>query len=94
MVPGQDERALELLEDIDARLAGLEVGYSAENATAARELVDRLGDLFDDEPAEYAQLRAAVDDIVESETADRVGDAKAHADELGRQVATRVDEEG
>jgi hypothetical protein len=93
MVPGPDERALEILDDIDARLAGLEVGYSEANATAARDLVEQLGGLFDGEPEEYEALREAVDDIVAEENADRVGEAKTHADELKRQVAAQLEED-
>ena len=93
MASGPYERVLETLEDLDARLAGLEVGYSETNATAAEELVGDLGDFFQSEPEDFVALREAVDRLVETEDSDHVAEAKEHADALKRRVEAQVDDE-
>jgi hypothetical protein len=93
MVSGPSERVLETLEDLDARLAGLEVGYSETNASAARELVGDLGEFFEDEPDDLVALRAAVERLVETEESRHAATAKEHADALAGRVEAQLDEE-
>ena len=93
MASGPYDRVLETLEDLDARLAGLEVGYSETNATAAEGLVDDLGAFFESDPEAFAALREEVDRLVETEDSTHAATAKEHADELKRQVEARAEEE-
>lgn len=93
MPPGPYERVLETLEDLDARLAGLEVGYSEENATAARDRVEDLGEFFETDPEAFVGLREAVETLVETQDSAHAATAKEHADALKRQVHARIDEE-
>jgi hypothetical protein len=93
MAPGPYERVLETLEDLDAHLAGLEVGYSESNATAARERVADLAEFFEDEPEDFTALREAVDTLVETEDSTHAATAKEHADALKRQIRAQIDDE-
>lgn len=93
MASGPYETVLERLDDLDARLAGLDVGYSEENATAARELVADLERCFESEPEEFVALREAVDTLVDTEDSSYADTAKQHADELKRQIEAEVDGE-
>jgi len=93
MSSGGYEPVLETLSDLDARLAGLEVGYSAANATAAREHVATLSEYFTEDPDALVALREAVETIVENEDAARVDAAKDHADDLKRQIEAKIDDE-
>jgi ketosteroid isomerase-like protein len=93
MAPGPYERVLETLEDLDARLAGLEVGYSEPNATAAREHVAELADFFENDPDDLVALRDAVEELVETEDSAHALTAKEHADALKRQVRAQIDDE-
>jgi hypothetical protein len=93
MVPGPYERVLETLEDLDARLAGLEVGYNETNASAAREHVDQLGEFFESDPDDFVALREAVERLVETEDSTHAATAKEHADALRDRVEAQIDEE-
>ncbi|ELZ28240.1 hypothetical protein C475_05525 [Halosimplex carlsbadense 2-9-1] len=93
MAPGPYERVLETLEDLDARLAGLEVGYNETNASAAQEHVDQLGEFFESEPEHFVALRDAVDSLVEAEDSTHAATAKEHADALRDRVEAQLDEE-
>lgn len=93
MPPGPYERVLETLEDLDARLAGLEVGYSDPNATAARDHVAQLADFFENEPDDLVALQEAVDELVETEDSTHAATAKEHADALKHRVEAEVDDE-
>lgn len=92
MAPGPYERVLETLDDLDAHLAGLEVGYSEENAVAARERVADLGEFFENDPDEFTALAEAVETLVETEDSTYAATAKEHADALTRQVEAQIDE--
>jgi len=92
MTSGPYGRVLETLEDLDARLAGLEVSYSETNAAAAEELVDDLGNFFENDPEHFVALREAVDRLVAEEDASHAADAKEHADALKRRVEAQADE--
>jgi len=93
MAPGPYERVLETLDDLDARLAGLEVGYNETNASAAQEHVDQLGEFFESEPEHFVALREAVDRLVETEDSTHAAAAKEHADALKERVEAQLDEE-
>ncbi|WP_436907084.1 hypothetical protein [Halosimplex marinum] len=93
MAPGPYERVLETLEDLDARLAGLEVGYNETNASAAREHVAELGDFFENDPDDFVALREAVERLVETEDSTHAATAKEHADALRDRVEAQLDEE-
>jgi len=93
MSRGPYEQVLETLEDLDARLAGLEVGYNETNATAADELVDQLGQFFENDPDHYVALRDAVDSLVENEDSTHAATAKEHADALRDRVEAQIDDE-
>jgi len=93
MGPEPYEQVLETLDDLDARLAGLEVGYSEANATAALEQVSELGAFFESEPDDLVALRDAVDELVETEESTHARTAKEHADSLERQIRARRNEE-
>ncbi|WP_436925800.1 hypothetical protein [Halosimplex amylolyticum] len=93
MARGPYERVLETLEDLDARLAGLEVGYNETNATAAEDLVAKLGEFFESDPDHYVALREAVDRLVETEDSTHAATAKEHADALRDRVEAQIDEE-
>ena len=93
MAPGPYERVLETLEDLDANLAGLDVGYSEANATAAQEHVEELTAFFESEPQDLVDLREAVEQLVETEDSAHARTAKKHADSLKRQVQNQIDEE-
>ena len=93
MPQGPYERVLETLEDLDARLAGLEVGYNETNATAAEDLVAQLGESFETEPAEFDALREAVEHLAETEDSASAATAKRHADALRERVEAQVDDE-
>ena len=77
---------LELLADLDAHLAGLEVGFSEANATATQELVAELERSLEADRETLVALCEAVEDLVEAEDPEMVARAKEHADELRRQV--------
>ena len=66
MAPGTHERILDTLSDLDARLAGLQVGYSEPNARAAEEHVATLGEFFESEPEAFAALSAVGTLVFES----------------------------
>ena len=93
MAPGTHEKVLDTLSDLDARLAGLQVGYSEPNATAAEEHVATLGEFFESEPEAFAALRESVERLVETEDSTHAAEAKEHADELKRQIQAQVDGE-
>ncbi|MFB6141505.1 MAG: hypothetical protein ABEJ26_13845 [Halosimplex sp.] len=93
MARGPYEQVLETLEDLDARLAGLEVGYNETNATAAEDLVAQLGEFFESEPDDFAALREAVDRLVETEDSTHAAAAKEHADALRDRVEAQIDDE-
>jgi hypothetical protein len=93
MASGPYERVLETLDDLDARLAGLEVGYSEQNAAAAADLVDELREFFENDPEDLVALVDAVDQLVETEDSGHAATAKEHADALKRQVEDQIDEE-
>ncbi|WP_123536969.1 hypothetical protein [Halosimplex salinum] len=92
MAPGPYERVLETLEDLDARLAGLEVGYNEVNATAAQEHVDQLGQFFENDPDDFVALQEAVDRLVETEDSTHAATAKEHADALKDRVEAHIEE--
>jgi hypothetical protein len=92
MSPGPYERVLETLEDLDARLAGLEVGYSEPNATAARDHVAELSNFFEDEPSDLAALEDAIEQLVETEDSTHARTAKEHADALKRRIEAQIDD--
>jgi hypothetical protein len=93
MSRGPYEQALETLEDLDARLAGLEVGYNETNATAAEGLVADLDQFFEGSPEDFAALREAVDRLVETEDSTHAATAKEHADALRDRIEAQVDDE-
>lgn len=93
MAPGPYEQVLETLEDLDARLAGLDVGYNETNATAADDLVDQLGQFFENDPDHYVALRDAVDELVATEDSTHAATAKEHADALRDRVEAQIDDE-
>jgi len=93
MAPGPHEKMLDTLSDLDARLAGLQVGYTESNATAAQEHVAELGEFFESEPEAFAALRESVERLVETEDSAYAAEAKEHADELKRQIQAQVDSE-
>lgn len=93
MAPGPYERVLETLEDLDAHLAGLEVGYSEANASAAQDRVADLTEFFENEPEDLTALRDAVEELVDTENSAHAQTAKEHADSLKRQVEDQIDEE-
>jgi site-specific recombinase len=92
MSRGHYEQVLETLEDLDARLAGLEVGYNETNATAADDLVAQLGQFFESDPEDFVALREAVDRLVENEDSTHAATAKEHADALKDRVEAQIDE--
>lgn len=91
MAQGPYERVLETLEDLDARLAGLEVGYNETNAAAAEDLVAKLGEFFESDPEDYVALREAVERLVEDEDSSYAATAKEHADALRDRVEAQID---
>jgi len=93
MARGPYDKVLETLKDLDARLAGLQVGYSEPNATAAHQLVADLTDFFENEPDDLVALREAVDNLVDEEDSRYALTAKNHADALKRQVRAQIDDE-
>jgi|GEM_PF-1402525 len=93
MALGPYERVLETLADLDARLAGLEVGYNETNASAAQEHVDTLGNFFENEPDHFVALQEAVDRLVETEDSTHAATAKEHADALKARIEAQIDEE-
>jgi len=93
MAPGPHEQMLDTLSDLDARLAGLQVGYTESNATAAQEHVAELGEFFENEPEAFVALRESVDRLVETEDSTHAAEATEHADELKRQIQAQVDSE-
>jgi len=92
MASGPYERVLETLEDLDARLAGLEVSYSETNASAAEERVAELGEFFESDPDDFVALREAVERLVETEDSDYAAEAEEHAAALKRRIEAQVDE--
>ncbi|MFB6150824.1 MAG: hypothetical protein ABEJ40_03370 [Haloarculaceae archaeon] len=94
MAPGPYDRVLETLADLDARLAGLDVGYSEANAAAAQDLVADLEEFFENEPGDLVALRDAVETLVETEDSTHADRAKEHADALRRRVEAQIDDEG
>jgi len=92
MARGPYEQVLETLEDLDARLAGLEVGYNETNATAAEDLVAQLGQFFESDPEDFVALREAVDRLVEDEDSTHAATAKEHADALRDRVQAQIEE--
>jgi len=92
MSRGHYEQVLETLEDLDARLAGLEVGYNETNATAANDLVAQLGQFFESDPEDFVALREAVDRLVENKDSTHAATAKEHADALKDRVEAQIDE--
>ncbi len=93
MVSGPYERMLETLSDLDARLAGLQVGYSEPNATAAQEHVAELAEFFESEPDAFVALRDSVEQLVETEDSNHAAKAKEYADELEAQIEAQASEE-
>jgi ketosteroid isomerase-like protein len=93
MAPGPHEQILDTLSDLDARLAGLQVGYSEPNATAAQEHVAELAEFFESEPEAFVALRGSVERLVDTEDSTHAAEAKEHADELKRQIQAQVDQE-
>ncbi|WP_459192959.1 hypothetical protein [Halosimplex sp. J119] len=91
MAQGPYERVLETLEDLDARLAGLEVGYNETNAAAAEDLVARLGEFFESDPEDYVALREAVEQLVDDEDSSYAATAKEHADALRDRVEAQIE---
>jgi len=92
MTSGPYERVLETLEDLDARLAGLEVSYSETNAVAAEELVAQLDSFFENDPEHFAALQTEVDQLVAEKDASHAVAAKEHADALKRRVEAQAEE--
>jgi ketosteroid isomerase-like protein len=92
MAPGPHEQMLETLSDLDARLAGLQVGYSEPNATAAEEHVAELAEYFESEPEAFVELRESVERLVETEDSAHAAEAKEHADELEAQIEAQAEE--
>ncbi|MEF8850863.1 MAG: hypothetical protein V5A44_06065 [Haloarculaceae archaeon] len=92
MAPGPYEEMLETLSDLDARLAGLQVGYSEPNATAAQEHVAELAAFFESEPAAFVGLRESVERLVETEDSTHATEAKEHADELKALIEAQASE--
>jgi hypothetical protein len=86
------EPILETIADLDARLAGLDVSYSEENATAALEHVRELDAYFEGDPEELVALRSEVETLVETEDASHAHAASERAAALRRRIESQIEE--